>query len=474
MMLPWQHPLPANGSTTTADAPSWQPTPLFRRPVTLIPRRTHAAARTRINYAALLAFALGFFAFLPYPAFSIGSSSALQAGNVLAIVACAPILIASWRRRPYWIVPALIAPLIISSVKVAVTGGDNLDLCLKAVIAWGASAVMLLATQLYAPRYALEMLTGAAIATLLHATLGFYQAYCFTQSVFPFAEWYANPSFLSVQENARNIARYTRRPFGYFPEPSAMAASLSPWLIFWAAEVLGLVRLRREPARWQRILFTAATVGGLALIVISQSGHAAITLAALTLLAGLWLLRSKATLKTYLTLAFVFGIVLPAALYFGAESVGERLGGKSAVGNSSWEERSDSLIIGFNLLVGGDGWTVLFGLGTGLSAPMVFDVSRISAVFSVLLSYVYETGVVGGLVLSGIGLYLARVWRHTRFDVTFASIFVVWLVGVTLTTSYQQLLPIWMTLGWLTVWPSLCCAPPSASEPLSNPGGRRA
>jgi hypothetical protein len=160
----------------------------------------------------------------------------------------------------------------------------------------------------------------------------------------------------------------------------------------------------------------------------------------------------------------VFCVILPTALYFGAESMGERLAGKSVVGNSSWEERSDSLIIGFNLWINGDAPTVLLGLGTGLSAPAILDKSGINAVFSVALSYVYETGVMGALTLIGVGAYLAKVWRQSRLNLTFAAVFIVWLAGVTLTTSYQQLLPIWMTLGWLSVWPSVCAQ--SSEKPM--------
>jgi hypothetical protein len=32
----------------------------------------------------------------------------------------------------------------------------------------------------------------------------------------------------------------------------------------------------------------------------------------------------------------------------------------------------------------------------------------------------------------------------------------VWLVGITVTTSYPQLLPLWVALGLLTVWPDVC------------------
>jgi hypothetical protein len=104
-------------------------------------------------------------------------------------------------------------------------------------------------------------------------------------------------------------------------------------------------------------------------------------------------------------------------------------------------------------VLNGNPFTAIFGLGAGMSAPALWSAARIDAVFSVLLTYVYETGVIGLVAVVGIGLHLLRTWKRVRYDMTFAVVFVVWLVGVTLTTSYQQLLSLWMTLGWLTVWP---------------------
>lgn len=408
--------------------------------------------------------AMGFFCFLPYPALPVGSSSALQIGDVLCILACVPLLFRAWstQRRPYWIYAVILAPLVISTARVAANGASATDLalCLKTASVWAVAGLAMIATQRLAPQHALQLLTGIAAATLLHAAVGAWQFYSFNSGgAFPFAEVYVNPSFLSVQDNATIIARYVRRPFGLFPEPSAMAASLAPWVLFWTAERLGLVRLRQTPARWQRALFAAAAAGGLGLIILSQSGHAGVTLACLVLLVVAWLRRCRATVGTYVTLVMLLGVALPCALYFGSEALGERLGGKSAVGNSSWEERSQSLVIGLNLLLGGDFTTAFFGIGAGLSSPALWNLARIDAVFSVLLTYVYETGLVGVFACAAVARYLLKVWWGARCDLVFACMGVTWLVGVTLTTSYQQLLSIWIVLGWLSVWPAVCERP---------------
>jgi len=404
---------------------------------------------------ALLCGAIGFFAFMPYPAMPIGSSTAIQIGNVLTLLMLAPLLTMSWKGRPFYILPLLVAALGLSVLKVAVMGGGDLGNSFKAMMVWVLSAMTLLIPQLYARGYSLELMTGISIATLVHVAVGLLQMYSFSSGEFPLAALYVNPSFLSVQDNAVTIARYTQRPFGIFPEPSAMSSSLAPWVLFWAAELCGLVKLRREPAVWQRRMFTAAGAGGLVLIIMSQSGHAAVTLAALSLFAVMWFIRSRATRQTYAVIAVSVGVVLPLLLWFAAVSLSTRVGG-TEMGNSSWEERSKSLRLGFEIMIAGDVPQIVFGVGVGLMAPILWNMSQIDAVFSVVLNFIYETGLVGLIVVGAVVHLVVKAWKAMRFDPVFAAFGLVWLVGITVTTSYEQLLPLWMALGWLTVWPEVC------------------
>jgi hypothetical protein len=411
----------------------------------------HARARTADAGIALAACAAGFFCLIPYPALAIGGTSALQIGNVFTLLMVLPILAMSWSRRAFWIYPLILVPLCFSALKIGVAGDGDLGVSLKATVVWAISCLTLLIPQLYTRRYALNLLTGIAAATLLHAGIGLWQLYSFSTGVFPFPEFYVNQSFLSVQDNAETIAKYTQRPFGLFPEPSAMSSSLAPWVLFWAAMFCGLVRLKQQPARWQQVLFALASISGLGLIILSQSGHAAVTLAALLLFAAVWFVRCGATLRSYLVIVTVLGIVLPLVLWFAAVSLGNRVG-DSAMGNSSWAERSASLRLGFSMLIEGDGARAICGVGVGHIAPALWNTAQIDAVFSVLLTYVYETGLIGVLAIGAIGYYLLRVWKSLRFNLAFATIAGVWLVGITLTTSYEQLLSLWLVLGWLTAW----------------------
>jgi hypothetical protein len=206
----------------------------------------------------------------------------------------------------------------------------------------------------------------------------------------------------------------------------------------------------------------AAACGALMLIIISRSGHAAITLAAAAMFAAVGFARARATIRTYLVIALAT-LLIPIVLYFAAASLGDRVGG-GPVGNSSWEERATSLVDGFLLWTNADAGTLVFGLGPGLSAGMIQRTYGIDAVFSVLLVYVYETGLLGLLVVTFIAHQMFLMWRSVKFDHTLLAITLVWVVGVTLTTSYEQLLPLWVTLGLLTVWPAVC------EEPVSEPG----
>jgi hypothetical protein len=286
----------------------------------------------------------------------------------------------------------------------------------------------------------------------------------FASGEFPLLWLYSNPSFLSVQDNAVTIARYQRRPFGIFPEPSAMSSSLAPWVLLWLANLLNLVQFRQTPERWQRILFACAAAGGLALIIFSQSGHAAITLLAATVFVATWFLRSKATSGTYAAIILMFGVAAPFVLWLAITSLGNRVGG-SQLGNSSWADRSQSLLIGLNLWLDTGFMNAIWGFGLGLTSPVLSREYQLEAVWSVLLTYVYETGLIGAIGCSCIAIHLLHCWKRSGFNVAFIAIAAVWVVGITITTSYLQLLSLWMTLGWLSIWPEVCR--PTGSLPVA-------
>jgi hypothetical protein len=435
-------------------------------PVSGVPFRLEALLSPRAE--AFLAFLFGALAFLPYPAIPVGSNSALQMGNLVSLVLVLPCLALPWKGQSFYLAPLLVVPSALSLFKVALTDGAELPLAFKSLVMSGFCGVALMATQRVAPRQCLNLLAGIAAATILHVVVGLWQLYGFAHGQLPLLGLYINPSFYSVQDGADTFVRYIRRPFGLFPEPSAMASSLAPWAVFWLAEACGLVRLRRPPTHRLRALFVVAAIGAVALIILSRSGHAMVTLAALAVLGGAVFLRSRATLRNYLALVAVSCILVPLCLWLAATALGDRIGGGQTLGDASWQMRADSLWVGLRLWAGGDVWTWAFGMGPGLTSPAIWREARLAAVWSVLLPYIYQTGVLGAAVVCWSAYYLGRVWRITRFNVSYALMLVVWLVGITITTSYGQLLPIWLALGWLTIWPAVCV--PSEDLVLTPPG----
>jgi hypothetical protein len=296
---------------------------------------------------------------------------------------------------------------------------------------------------------------GIAAATILHVLVGCWQEYVFINGgEFPLLWIYVNPSFYSVADQARDFVLYEQRPFGLFSEPSAMSSSLAPWVLIWIAEMCGLIRFASRTSRFQRLLFRIAAVAGLGLIISSRSGHAMVTLAAVLVFGVAWAVRARATVRNYLATVSVFGVVLPLMVWLTVLALSDRVAEANGM-NQSWQDRSDSLVFGFKIWIE-NGWrTLLFGIGVGLSAGELANQHGLDAVWSVLLTYLYETGVIGGVVIAWFGVYLARIWRACRFNVVFAAVTFVWVVGITITTSYGQLLPIWLTLGFLIVWPDV-------------------
>jgi hypothetical protein len=88
----------------------------------------------------------------------------------------------------------------------------------------------------------------------------------------------------------------------------------------------------------------------------------------------------------------------------------------------------------------------------------MYKTTGFRAVWSILLTYIIETGVVGLVAISFVGSELMRAWRRCRDRTVFLLVLVVWLAGITVTTSYVPLLALWVTLAWLSVWPEVADA----------------
>src|SRR6185503_6246196 len=152
----------------------------------IVPQRLLAASVTRsVDRAGLLLMGWAFFCFIPYPGYPIGNMSALQIGNILTLLLCIPLAAVPWQRRPYWIYCWILAPLLISTVRVAVSQDGDLGLAVKGLPTYIVSCLALIVVQFYAPRHAPNLLTGIAAATLLHVAIGIYQIFAFDVGHFP-------------------------------------------------------------------------------------------------------------------------------------------------------------------------------------------------------------------------------------------------------------------------------------------------
>src|SRR5690606_19686379 len=146
--------------------------------------QAHAPVHRRVDRAALLVGVLAFCAFMPYPAYNVGNNTAVQIGNVLSILMVLPLLLLSWRGRPYYIYLLILIPLFLSFLKTAIAGDGALDLCIKTIFVWGLSCLTLPVIQRHAGRYALPLLTGIALSTVIHFVVGMWQFHGFSAGYF--------------------------------------------------------------------------------------------------------------------------------------------------------------------------------------------------------------------------------------------------------------------------------------------------
>jgi hypothetical protein len=432
---------------------------------------TAAASRLASFGAALFAF----LCFMPYPAITVGNYSALQLGNLATIVALFCTSVAIWGRITVGSVFLVIMPRFVSTLKVLVLDNRDASTCMNSTIFWAVTLLTLVAFQAHARRHALAMFTGIAIAMLVHAAIGAYQIYSFSFGVMPLLDLYVNASFMSVQDNAISMARYEQRPFGLFPEPSAMSSSLGPFVILFTAICLDVVKLRQPLGRWHRWLFASASAGALGLIIASQSGHAVPTAAAVGFVLMLWLFQARATIGNYLLIACSLGGVVPIVGYFALNALNARVGGRVSMGNESWEERYTSIVTGFKIWSHGGLSTILLGLGPGLSGEYVKESTNIVAVFSIALTWIYDTGLLGLVALIWVARQLRRTWEESSHDLVYIVMLLNWLLAVTVTTSYGQLLPLWIALGIVSSWSEIFQIPVLAKlANIPDPHLRRA
>ena len=249
-------------------------------------RAVPPARRGWSRTAWLFAFAY----FFPYPALAIGRNTGLQVSQVAALAAI-PFLVARPPGRSFRAMLLLLGPVFVSMFlnhMFADVPSPNtlvnypIGLALAVFVIWPAD--WLADRDLFR-----EVLAAAGAAIVLHLLIGLLQLYSFSKDQFPLLFLYMNPSFMSMQEWAEAYALYCKRPCGLFPEPSAMAASLGPWIVLLAGLLLdpGLRRRLGWRRAWPVIPPVAS---GCLLLALSGSGSTFALMAALLVICagGVW------------------------------------------------------------------------------------------------------------------------------------------------------------------------------------------
>lgn len=435
----------------------------------------------------LLCFLFVFICFFPNPALPIGASTGVQAGQVIALLFLPVVLMRGLPRRQTLALLLLLLPLLASGFFAVLTGRavSNEIVAKSMVVMFLAFVVLVPVGWMIRERYLVPLLSGVTAAVVAHAIVGGYQAFWFARDVFPLAGLYQNPSFgsLILGPRAEEWALYVKRPFGLFPEPSAMSASIGPWLVL----VLGILlypRLRHRMTRGTGTLLLVAAVSGVALMIVSRSGYI-VPFMASALVVSLPALR-KYALRLYRPSSFVvLGLLIlmfVTVVFLAVTNLGTRLDIQQ---NTSWSARAASLVYGLTYL-GTSMGSLFFGVGPGqsyliLQSPSAAGPlpagpagSAFTAVWSVVVTYIQETGLVGALALGLVLLQILRTISRSSAYLMGLGCLMAWLAGVVLATSYLSLLPIWIFLGMLLSWDrvfkvraiSTDAAPKAVTHPL--------
>jgi hypothetical protein len=264
---------------------------------------------------------------------------------------------------------------------------------------------------------------------------------------------YQNPSYM---QPTAAYALWVRRPMGLYPEPSAMAAAIGPWLVLLCGLVV-IGRRRLEQGWTGPWLLALAAAAGFALVLISGTGYALILVGVLAMLVATELGAGQVrwTPPKVLTAVVALVLVVGMSVVLTSRALMPRLEDVQAL---SWMARLSSMRWGLVSLVQGP-LELAIGVGPGLSVVRMaseavsdFGGVGVAAVWSVTIRYVCETGTLGVAALLGVSVIVLRsVARSPARRLGYFCCFS-WFAGVCLATSYVDLEAQWVFLGLLLSW----------------------
>jgi hypothetical protein len=432
------------------------------------------------SIATCAAFAFIFLGFFPNPAIPLTGQIGLQANQLLAF-ALVPWIILRRTSIPHLlaVISLLSAAVVTGFVAVISDTTTHADLVIKMLVLLLISAIVIIPAGYYAEPRNLRVLTlSVSLALLVHVVVGQYQIESFKNSSLPFASLYNNPSFSSVSSVAETYATYVKRPFGLFPEPSALGACMGPWLIFLLGVFLqgSQVTTRSRTLRW---LVLAAFVGGTYMMFQARSGYTPLWLASLIPVAMYYPIAKSKPGYSRIAKVAVGAVISVVLVVFTQSYVSSSLNSESVESNDSWAARQQSIVIGITA-PSQDPKHFVFGFGPGQSATYLQthsagdlvpswysteEIYDIQAVWSVFGTLYMENGFIGLIVIVGMCYVVVRsVWRSNARILGY-SIFLSWLFGITIATSYFPLSPLWICLAVLLVWDRLFA---KGQEPFSD------
>lgn len=396
----------------------------------------------------LLAFFFGFICLLPYPSFPIGNTSGLQGGHIISIFV---ILLAFTSRGRITInTGALIYFTLVTPLALTLIILDRSSINFNATIAQCIGLLVIPAayTICRTDRGLEQVLNGSALAVIFHSLIGLIQQFYYSRNDFPFSWIYINPSFSTMlyEELSLLYGTYTKRSFGIFPEPSAMFASISPWLVIYATRLSTIPC--PDPTEKRTLQLTALFLGTV-LVSLSKSGgivyYTALVLPFIYIYSRRQILKQSATGIIYTGLLVILSII--ASIWLIGSYLDRQTAQANAVG--SWEERESSIRFGIDLFINGDSLNFILGHGPGNIPEITSSAVGSTSIHSWIVAYIAGSGLMALIAVAALGFTFLLKILISRSNWRYISAAGMVLVTLSLSTGYFQLLGIWMFIGLL-------------------------
>lgn len=406
----------------------------------------------KITFKDILIFVFIFSCFFPYLARSIGKTTGLQIGELIAIIG----LFIGFPNINKKVLKGFILlwlPSIISFISnlLFYRAIDEMVMIKSFVFFSIVLSVLLFSGIIVNLNNWKPILYGSIIAIIIQSIFGAIQYYFFRMGIFPFRFLFElNPGLSAISKVAFDHAIYNKRIFGWFPEPSAMAAALGPWLIL---IIIIFMNKLKEVFIDSWILLIIAFICGTTLIIASASGYILFLILSIVIII---LSNITKIIKNRKNIILSLVMIMPIfiSIYLGWEGYGKYYQNRFIFNqNLSWLTRYESILSGLELLTSNLG-NFFIGVGPGQSFLNLLETSPIC---SVMFNYFTETGIIG--IISFIALFfliISSIYRGKKeLRIPGLACFISWIGGVFFSTSYYDLLSIWVFLSILILWEEL-------------------